>query len=251
MDGCLGFTGGINIGDEWLPKSQGGQGFRDDMVRLRGPAVAGLTACFRRTWRREGAPNLRRFFLAPESAGKHQARVLGQAGHRNRREIVDAYLANIYGARHRVWISNSYFVPDRSILRALRVAALRGVDVRILLPGQSDVEIVRLAGRATYTRLLRAGVRIFELQGNILHSKTAVVDSLWSTIGTYNMDHISLAENLEVNVAVLSSDFAGVMERSFLKDLERAREVNSAEHRARPRLGRSLERAAYRLRKFL
>lgn len=254
-DGKVGFTGGINIADFWLPLEENGAGWRDDMVRIEGPAVAELSDCFALSWQRlRGAPlRLVGFAAAPPGAGAavQAVRVLGQQFLRAQRQISRAYLHYLQRAQRRVFIANSYFVPDRRILRALSRAARRGVDVRIIVPGQSDVDIVRHASRAVWGRLLRAGVRIFEWDESVLHAKSAVVDGRWSTTGTFNFDYLSLRVNLEVNVSILDSRFAGRLEASFLEDFERCREVSRVDFRFRPLGQRLLELIAYRLRKFL
>ncbi|MEZ4226870.1 MAG: phospholipase D-like domain-containing protein [Polyangiaceae bacterium] len=250
VDEHVGFTGGINLADQWLDRAEGGGGFRDDMVRVEGPAARGLWECFHSTWRAVGEAGLHRVSEPRSSGGDQRVSVLGEAKARNRREIVRAYIAHIYRARERIWIANSYFVPDRVIRRALIRAARHGVDVRVLLPGQSDVPVVRMASRAIYPVLLKSGVRIFELQQNVLHSKTAVVDGSWSTIGTFNLDYRSLKSNLEVNVAVEDRRFGAVMEQSFLMDFEDSREVELREFEQRPRVERVAEQLAYRLRKL-
>jgi cardiolipin synthase len=259
VDGKTGFTGGINIADYWLPLEDGGAGWRDDMVRIDGPAVAGLYDCFARVWSRlRGRPLCVPEPLLqpppPESARRAHlpaVRVLGQRFLRTQREISRAYLHYLRRAQQRIFIANSYFVPDGRVLRALSRAARRGVDVRIIVPGQSDVDIVRHASRAVWGRLLRAGVRIFEWEESVLHAKTAVVDGLWSTIGTFNFDYMSLRMNLEVNVSVIDPRFAGRLETSFLEDFERCREVLPRDFRFRPLGQRLLEYLAYRLRKIL
>ena len=259
IDGKVGFTGGINIADFWLPLDDGGAGWRDDMVRIEGPAVAGLSDCFVRVWarlrgRKLGVPEALRQPPPPESARRPRlpaVRVLGQRFLRTQREISRAYLHYLRRAERRIFIANSYFVPDGRVLRALSRAARRGVDVRIIVPGQSDVDIVRHASRAVWGRLLRAGVRIFEWEESVLHAKTAVVDGLWSTIGTFNFDYMSLRMNLEVNVSVLDPRFAAGLEASFLRDFEQCREVSAVDFRFRPLGQRLLEYLAYRLRKFL
>jgi cardiolipin synthase len=257
VDGRLGFTGGINIADFWLSLDEGGGGWRDDMVRIEGPAVAGLRDCFAQVWGRlhgrelslVGFPRLPAGAFRP---GRGQAvRVLGQHYFRTRHEISRSYVYYLRAASKRIFIANSYFVPDGRVLRALTRAARRGVDVRIVVPGQSDVDIVRHASRAVWGRLLRAGVRIFEWDESVLHTKTAVVDSSWSTIGTFNFDYLSLQMNLEVNVSVLDARFAATLEASFLDDFERCREVHWTDFRFRPLGQRLLEFIAYRLRKFL
>jgi cardiolipin synthase len=259
VDGKTGFTGGINIADYWLPLDDGGAGWRDDMVRIDGPAVAGLSDCFARVWARLRGRKLSlpdSLLLPPvlETSRRTRlpaVRVLGQRFLRTQREISRAYLHYVRRAQRRVFIANSYFVPDGRVLRALASAARRGVDVRIIVAGQSDVDIVRHASRAVWGRLLRAGVRIFEWDESVLHAKTAVVDGLWSTIGTFNFDYMSLRMNLEVNVSVLDARFAGCLEASFLEDVELCREVSLVDFRFRPLGQRLLEYLAYRLRKFL
>ena len=260
VDGKLGFTGGINIADYWVASEEGGGGWRDDMVRIDGPAVAGLCDCFALVWARlRGAKLTLTGYAkdAPQLASRlhphdgQAVRVLGQHFMRTQRQISRAYLHYLRRAEGRIFIANSYFVPDRRVLRALAQAARRGVDVRIIVAGLSDVDIVRHASRAVWGRLLRAGVRIFEWDESVLHAKTAVVDALWSTIGTFNFDYLSLRQNLEVNVSVLDRRFAGTLEASFLEDFERCREVSRADFRYRPLGLRILEFFAYRLRKFL
>jgi cardiolipin synthase A/B len=259
IDDKIGFTGGINIADYWLPLDDGGAGWRDDMVRIDGPAVLGLSDCFARVWARLRGRKLRQTDALRQPPALSSSRrphspairVLGQRFLRTQREISRAYLHYLRRAQQRIFIANSYFVPDGRVLRALARAARRGVDVRIIVPGQSDVDIVRHASRAVWGRLLRAGVRIFEWDESVLHAKTAVVDGLWSTIGTFNFDYMSLRMNLEVNVSVLDGPFAGCLEASFLDDLERCREVSLVDFRFRPLGQRLLEYLAYRLRKFL
>ena len=259
VDGQVGFTGGINISDCWLPVDDGGAGWRDDMVRIDGPAVVGLIDCFTLTWMRLRGPLLRLAGFAGKALTQvsrrspygQPVRVLGQRFMRTQRQISRAYLHYLRRAEQRIFIANSYFVPDRRILRALTQAARRGVDVRIIVPGQSDVEIVRHASRAVWGRLLRAGVRIFEWDESVLHAKSAVVDGLWSTTGTFNFDYLSLRLNLEVNVSVLDKRFASRLEASFLEDFKSCREVSRVDFRFRPLGQRILEFIAYRLRKFL
>jgi cardiolipin synthase len=254
VDRKLGFTGGINLADYWSPLDEGGAGWRDDMVQVEGPAVQGFADCFRASWEEEDGGPLLYDHARPavrDDAPGPSVRVLGNEIHKERREIVRAYVYHIYRAHRRIWIANSYFLPDRRILRALELASLRGVDVRVLLPGKSDVEIVRIASRAIYERLLKASIRIFEWQENVLHSKSAVIDGRWSTIGTFNMDHRSIRVNMEVNLAVRDEGFGAVMEDSFRADFAASREVSYADFVRRPFPGRILEKAAYRLKNLL
>jgi cardiolipin synthase len=259
VDHCIGFTGGINIGDAWLPGKDNPFSFRDDMVMVEGPAVEGFVACVRASFRvatgrtidLEPKRRVVRESVLPPNSQAAGARVLGERHYKNRREIFHAYMSHLYAAERRAYISNAYFVPDRSVRTALIRAAKRGVDVRVLLPGESDVKIVAYASRAVWGPLLRGGVRIYEWHESVLHSKTAVVDGNWSTVGTFNLDSLSLRWNAEVNLSVLDTRFGAAVEASFLRDIELSREVDWVNFRFRPLGERLLELFAYRLRKFL
>jgi cardiolipin synthase len=254
VDGNVGFTGGCNLANAWLPIEEGGRGWRDDMVCVRGPAVRALAASVHRTWRSIGGPALERTEPSqiPTSAAANQAvNVLAESFFRARREISHAYLRELYRAKKRAWIRNAYFIPDRAVRRALGRAARRGVDVRIIMPGETDVELVRHASRSTWGMLLRHGVRLYEYQPGILHAKSAVIDGEWSTIGTFNLDYLSLRSNLEVNLSVRDRDFGATMETSFRRDLDQSREIDRQTFRYRPLGDRLLELLVYRFRKFL
>lgn len=250
VDGETAFTGGVNLGDEWDSPEQGGGGWRDDMVRVVGPASAALARNFREHWP-SSLPTPRRLPPPPPRAAGYPVRALGEAFFRHQSDIFRAYVARIVAARSRVWIRNSYFVPDGRVLRALVRAARRGVDVRLLLPGVSDVTLVQLASRSVYQRLFDAGIRIFEWPDLVLHAKSAVVDDDWATVGTFNLDHLSWRVHLEVNVAIEDPRFAREMVHSFERDFDAAGEVDARAHLYRPLLERWLQRVAYSLRRFL
>ena len=257
VDGMIGFTGGINIADEWVPKEEGGGGWRDDCIRIEGPATRDLAARFYRVWKSQGGVPIDgdsavEIGSLPPQAGDQKVRVLGEAYKRHRLEIVKAYIAHIWNAKERVWIRNSYFVPDFSVTRALRDAARRGVDVRVILPGKIDIEVVRYASQAIWGSLMRAGVRIYEWEGDqILHAKSAVIDSDWSTVGTFNLDHRSVFTNLEINVAVRDEAFGRVMDRSFEQDFALSREVDPREFGFRGWGERFLELFTYQFRRLM
>ncbi len=255
VDGSIGFTGGINLARQWAPREEGGGGWRDDMMRIAGPAVNALSRCFHRVWRRHDLPPI--LHLLAESPGVAsgerllRVRILGERYFRHRHEIARDYASRVYAAKKTVYISNSYFVPDASVRRALVRAAKRGVDVRVIVPANSDVEAVKHAGRAQYERLLAAGVRIYEWQDGMFHAKTAVIDGEWCTTGTFNFDYLSLHYNLEVNASVVDTELSAEVERSFSEDLNGSREVFLLEVRKRSLANRLLENGFYRLRKFL
>src|SRR5690606_14552529 len=228
VDGRVGFTGGINIAAPWWPDDDTVEPWRDDMIRVEGPAVKEFVRLFESSWQLQTGQELALFERDSVSEGKQDSdqhvSVLGEAYYRNRRQIARAYLANMWRAERRIWITNSYFVPDRAVVKALVRAAQRGVAVRVLLPGKIDVAVVRYASQAVWGRLLKAGVRIFEWSGNVLHAKTAVIDGSWSTVGTFNLDHLWLFINLEVNVSVRDRRFARALEQSFEADLAGSRQ---------------------------
>jgi cardiolipin synthase A/B len=256
VDANIGFTGGINLARQWAPlEEEGGEGWRDDMIRIEGPAVDALARCFHRIWRHHQLPPIRHLHAQPlgASAGTRLlgVRILGERYFRNRHEIATDYTSRVYAAQRTVFISNSYFVPDASVRRALVRAAKRGVDVRVIVPAHSDVEPVKYAGRAQYENLLAAGVRIYEWQAGMFHAKTAVIDGEWCTTGTFNFDYMSLKYNLEVNASVLDGPLAAEFERSFREDLSGSREIELRDLQFRSLSDRLLEQSFYRLRKFL
>jgi cardiolipin synthase len=256
VDRQVGFTGGVNLGDEWAPESAGGAGWRDDTVRIEGPAVEQMGGIFDYGWLRIVEPLAagRPRFQHPVDTGDGQGsrvRVLANHYFRERRAIRQAYLRQIQSAERSVCITNSYFVPDGRIRRVLAQAVNRGAEVRVIVPGKSDVPLVRHAARKLYGRLLEAGIQLYEWQGSILHSKTAVIDRRWCTVGTYNLDSRSLRFNLEVVAAVEDAAVAGAMEDRFNQDLEHAKPVSYEEWRRRPLHVRMLDDFFYRFHRLL
>lgn len=255
VDGRVGFTGGINLANQWAPLEEGGEGWRDDMMRIEGRAVNGLSHCFHRAWRKHPLPRLLHLHAEPlvERPGERllPVRILGERYFRHRHEIARDYVSRVYAAKKSVYIANSYFVPDGTVRRALTRAAARGVDVRVIVPAHSDVEAVKYAGRAQYERLLEAGVRIYEWQEGMFHAKTAAIDAHWCTTGTFNFDYMSLRNNLEVNASVLDEELASQVVASFREDLKSSHEIELKNVLARSLSDRLIENTFYRLRKFL
>jgi cardiolipin synthase len=155
------------------------------------------------------------------------------------------YIISIVSATKSIYIANAYFVPDRDTIRALEGAVRRGVDVRVVVPGElTDVPLVRQASRLHYDYLLRRGIRIFEYQPTMMHAKTMVVDGAWSTIGSSNFDERSFRLNDEVNVNVYDDGIAKQMETMFFEDLARSREITLRRWFKRPAMERLKERLA-------
>ena len=243
IDGETGFTGGINIAKQYAPPEKGGGGWRDTHVRLEGPVVGDLQRFFMATWRRAGGRRLpKRDYLPPlRQAGATPARVVGNTLVFNRWAIRRAVLAALREARKSIWIANAYFVPDHGVLAELLRARARGVDVRIMVPRKTDVKVVAFASRSYYQVLLDEGIRIFEWNGPMLHAKTMVVDGVWSTVGSFNLDRWSLLNNLEVTVSLFDPEVAAELERMFTADTERCSEIDPTQWRIRRTRDRILE----------
>ncbi len=224
VDGAVAFTGGMNIGLPYASKSHGGQGWEDLQLEVEGPAVRSLSRLFEKVWRKShGAP----IDHAPDArtGGDEVVRVLANHVARSRKEIRHAYLVAFRRAERSVVIANAYFLPSPRMLRALLSAARRGVRISVFLPGKSDIPAFQLASRARYGRLLAAGARIFELDDAMLHAKAAVVDGVWTTVGSCNFDAWSMHRNLELNVAVLGRGMAKRVEDHLSTLVPRCREV--------------------------
>lgn len=252
VDGEVGFTGGLNIGDDYASAAVGGGGWRDTHLRIEGPAVKELLYLFLRTWRRQKGPPLDEGRYVIEGRRPDpKVHILGNDLRRGRRMIKEAYLQTIRRAKDRIWITSAYFMPTRSLIRALKLAARRGVDVRLLLAGTTDIPAARYGAQAFYPGLLKAGVRIYEWQGRVLHAKTAQADGKWVTVGSTNLDTLSLRLNLEVNAVVRDRRFADAMDRMFEDDLEHCIEVEWRWFRYRPLLDRLLSFILGRLHRWL
>ena len=229
VDGAIAFTGGVNISGVYSGSSAGrfhrekkDEPWRDTHVRIEGPAALRLQWLFLKTWERQKGPTLpgRDYFPYVNQAGNTLVRVVGSLPGQSNRVIFMMYMSAITHAENSVYLTTPYLVPDDQMLKALTDATARGVDVKILLPGFSDSALVFHASRYYYTRLLKAGVQLFERRGGMLHAKTAVIDDVWSTIGSSNLDTQSFLTNDEANVVILGRDFADNMQAMFERDLE-------------------------------
>ncbi|MEO5657486.1 MAG: phospholipase D-like domain-containing protein [Nitrospiria bacterium] len=250
VDDRVGFVGGMNIGNEYADPGRGGGGWRDTQVRIEGPAVGILQRIFLRTWSKNPASTGDRWGEGRSpipAVGDSTVAVAASWGRRRRNPIKRSYLDAIRRARSHIYLTSSYFVPPPRILWALKMARRRGVHVLILVPARSDVRVVDYAGRALYDQLLQWGVRIFEWRGPVLHAKTAVIDGMWSTVGSYNMDYLSFFYNLEANVMIRDGVFAAAMEAMFRDDLRQSGEIVPAEWRRRHPVRKVLETALYYL----
>ena len=268
VDGRIAFLGGINISGVYGSPSGSGSGrsssslptgssgedkpfderpWRDLQVRLEGPVVADLQRAFLRQWERWGKEKLPEQGLFPTLKAEGNAVVRAIASSPADSEANALYVAlisAIEAAESEVLITNAYFVPHPQLVEALKAAARRGVDVRLVLPSKTDNALVYHAGRSYYDDLLEAGVKIHERKSRLLHSKSAVVDQVWSTVGSTNLDWRSLVYNDELNAVVLGTDFARELRAIFNRDLANSEEITLAKWKGRPFQDRLKETAA-------
>ena len=230
VDGRTAFLGGINIssvysGGSFSQKSRtrpdGSLAWRDTDLQLRGPVVAELQKLFIATWQaQKGIPLASKdYFPPPENAGRQVVRAIGSSPEEPYSLIYATLLSALGSAETSVHLTNAYFAPDPQLLAALEAAAANGVDVKLILPSQTDSWLVFHAGRNYYERLLRAGVKIYERRGVILHSKVALIDGVWATVGSTNLDWRSFLHNHELNAVVLGTEFGNQVQAMFAKDL--------------------------------
>ncbi len=234
VDGRVGWTGGVGIADAWLGTGRSAGSWRDTNARFTGWPVSQLQAAFVVNWVEATGELLTGdifFPRAPAPAGDsilaavvHSAPGLGST-------VAERLLAlSIAGARRSLYVTNAYFIPDDDFRRLLIDAASRGVDVRVLVPGEhTDVPLTRLAGSRNYEELVRGGVRIYEYRPAMIHAKTLVVDGLWSLVGSINFDNRSIALNNEATLAVQDPATGATLDSLFFRDLRYAREIRLPE----------------------
>jgi cardiolipin synthase A/B len=236
-DGAVAITGGVNITSDYSAsisesshREKDKLPWRDTDVQIEGPAVAEFQRLFMDTWKRENGPELakKNYFPPLKQAGNELVRVIGSTPGRLSRTTYMMYLAAISCALNTIHLTSPYFVPDEQMLNALTDAAKRGVDVKIILPAKSDSEMAFYAGRSHYSQLLSSGVKLYEHRNTILHAKTAVIDGVWSSVGSTNMDLWSFLRNDEVNAVILGREFANQMEAMFIRDIENSDVVHLA-----------------------
>jgi cardiolipin synthase len=239
VDGRIAFTGGINISSayassSWRARRAAGRetkdGWRDTQVEIEGPVVAQFQRLFLDAWALQdcGPAGAAAYFPKAERRGAMAMRAVRAEPGGDGAEMYRALLGRIGAARSRVWLTVGYFVPDPGLKQALIDAAARGADVQLVLPGYSDFWAPVYAGRSHYEELLAAGVAIHEWHEALMHAKTAVIDSAWSSIGSTNLDWRSFVHNYEADVIVYDAGFAREMEARFRRDVAAATRIDPA-----------------------
>lgn len=253
VDGQVAFVGGINISSVYSSGSfgrskptNGKETWRDTDLRMAGPVVSEFQKLFMATWSEQKGKLLapRDYFPELKSQGNEVVRAIGSSPDEPYSQMYVTLLSAINSAETQVFLTNAYFVPDPQLLAALKEAVQRGVDVRLLLPSKTDSMMVFNASRSYYDELLSAGVKIYERQDALLHAKTALIDGVWSTIGSTNLDWRSFVHNQEINAVILGQDFATQMLSLYEQDLESSKLVTLEDWRKRSIFACVKERAA-------
>ncbi|MES2568531.1 MAG: phospholipase D-like domain-containing protein [Verrucomicrobiota bacterium] len=247
IDGVLGFTGGVGIGDQWNGTASGPDEWRDSHYRVEGPVVAQMQAAFLDNWMKTRAAVLHgeEYFPALEAAGPHRCQMFKSSPMEGSESARLMYLLSITAAEKSIKVGNAYFVPDDLTTEALIEAVKRGVTVEVMVPGeQIDSDMVRSASRHRWGTLLKCGVRIFEFEPTMYHCKTMIIDGFWTSVGSANFDNRSFRLNDEANLNIIGTDIAETETRAFDADLLRAREVTYADWLARPAWQRVIDGTA-------
>jgi len=252
IDGHTAFLGGINISSVYSSgsiarlvskKDRESIAWRDTDLQIEGPVVAELQKLFMETWEKQHGPPLaaREYFPVLAAKGSEIVRAIGSTPDDPYSLMYLTLISAIGNAEKEISLTNAYFVPDPQLLASLINAAGRGVDVKLLLPSHSDSEIVFHAGRSHYSELLQGGVRLFERKGALLHSKTAVIDGVWSTVGSTNLDWRSFLDNDEINAVIIGREFGGKMQSMFAADIAASEAIELERWERRPLLFRLKE----------
>jgi len=235
VDGDVAFVTGLCVGHMWVgDPGRSIEPWRDTGVVVRGPAVADIDLAFAQIWEVVGTPLPEDELKEPETippAGNIALRVVASVPNTAGLYRLDQLIASL--ANNCLWLTDAYFVAATPYVQALRSAAIDGVDVRLLVPGSTDIPVFQAVSRAGYYPLLEAGVRVFEWDGPMIHAKTAVADGRWARVGSTNLNLASWVGNYELDVAVEDEEFACAMEDMYLDDLTHATEIVLSEHRVR------------------
>ena len=254
VDGQIAFVGGINISSVYSSSSFGRYKelnnnklpWRDTHLRMEGPVVADFQKLFMATWMTQKGDALadKNYFPPITNKGSEVVRAIGSTPDEAYSQIYVTLISAINSAETQICITNAYFVPDAQLLAALKAASQRGVDVRLLLPDKSDSQLVYFASRSFYDELLTANIKIYERKNAFLHAKTALIDGVWSTVGSTNLDWRSFLNNQEINAVILGQGFGTEMQSLFERDLQSSELITLKTWRKRSLSTRLKEQAA-------
>ncbi|HXQ49268.1 MAG TPA: cardiolipin synthase [Thermoplasmata archaeon] len=243
IDGAVAFLGGFNVGDEYLGLGPLGA-WRDTAVRIHGPAVRSLQLRFLLDWNyatKEGLTLAPAYFSPPSKVGPAFVQIVSGGPDTTWNPIREQYVKMVHSATRTCYLQTPYFIPDVSVMTALRIAALSGVDVRIMIPSKADMPFVHWASLANVGDLLEAGVRVFGYDAGFLHAKTVTIDDCVTSIGTANWDLRSFKWNFETDAVVYDRAFAETYRKIFEGDMTRSTEITKASYAKRTRATRFKE----------
>ncbi len=255
IDGKSAYTGGINIGDDYLGKNPAVTPWRDTSVRITGTAVQAMQLRFLSDWayldrqikksaaypsKVDDIEHILKYFKCPDVPGEMGVQILSGGPDKKYSLIKDSYIKMIMSAKKYIYIQTPYMIPDETLLNALRIAAYSGIDVRVMIPGMPDKKFVYYATMSYVETLLGYRIKVYRYNG-FIHSKTLVADDFISSVGTANFDIRSFNINFELNAVIYDRDFAVTCRNTFFKDIESCREIGSEEYRKRSRLQKLCE----------
>jgi len=251
VDGKTAILGGINISSVYSSSPGGGSAssggssggdkkkglpWRDTDLLIEGPVVATLQKLFMETWQGQEGATLapRDYFPALTAQGKEVVRAIGSAPDEPFSQIYVTLISALNSAETEILLTNAYFVPDPQLMQALIAAAARGADVKLIVPSTTDSGLVFHAGRSHYEPLLQGGVKIYERRAALLHAKTAVIDGVWATVGSTNLDWRSFLHNQELTAVILGAEFGAKMRAAFERDLAVSQPITLEAWQRRP-----------------
>ena len=238
IDGKVGYVGGFNVGDEYINKGKQFEYWRDTHIRIQGEAVNELNKRFILDWDYASEGELKNYddyFIDQEEYGNIGIQIISSGPDHKEEFIKNAYMKIINNAKERIYIQTPYLVPDEPIKEALKIAALSGVDVRIMVPGKPDHFFMEWILSANMGELMESGVRIYKYQKGFIHSKTITADGKVASIGTANLDIRSFQLNFEINAIIFDSDFTKEQEEIFANDIKDSKQVILEEYDTRGR----------------
>ena len=237
IDGTIGYVGGFNVGDEYLGKSKKFGYWRDTHLRIKGDAVNALQLRFILDWNsqstRDNLTYESRYFPDVDSGGTIGIQIASSGPDEDWEQIKYGYLKMISSAKESIYIQSPYFIPDQAFLDSIKIAALGGVDVNIMVPNKRDHPFVYWATLKNVASLLEAGVNVYHYDNGFLHSKTLVIDDEVASVGTANMDNRSFTLNFEVNAFIYDEGVARSLKQAFINDMKLSNKLTSEEYAKR------------------
>ncbi|OFI05933.1 major cardiolipin synthase ClsA [Clostridium acetireducens DSM 10703] len=245
IDSEIAFLGGFNVGDEYLGKSKKRGHWRDTHMKISGEAVNDLETRFLLDWiyaAKENIEDYYKYFLPKNFKTKNVGMQIVSSGPDHREQYIkNGYAKIINNAKNYLYIQSPYFVPDETLLDALKMSSLSGVDVRIMIPGNPDHKIVFWAGQSYISELLNAGIKVFLYKKGFIHCKVIMSDNSVCSIGTANMDIRSFKLNFETNAFIYNTEITSILKNQFIIDMKNSREINLKEFKNRPKINKILE----------